>query len=78
MNLAFYCDDSSDVLILSLITQFNVGGLPTLNLANACTGTFLNGTNLLKCDQVGEGNSKERVADFSFCHLNNKWLSSRY
>ncbi|KAJ8653998.1 hypothetical protein O0I10_010334 [Lichtheimia ornata] len=53
-GLAEYCDDSSDVLIAGFITNYNVGDLPTLNLANACTGTFFDGTNLLKCDQVGK------------------------
>ncbi|KAI8147614.1 glycoside hydrolase superfamily [Fennellomyces sp. T-0311] len=53
-NLAHYCDDSSDVLIISFITTFNVGGLPTLNVANACEGSTFDGTSLLKCDHIGK------------------------
>ncbi|KAI8393744.1 glycoside hydrolase superfamily [Radiomyces spectabilis] len=53
-QLASYCDDSSDVLIMSFLTDYNVGSLPSLNLANACVGTNFPGTNLLKCDKVGE------------------------
>lgn len=40
---------------MSFITEFNVGGLPTLNLASACEKTYFDGTNLLKCPQVANG-----------------------
>ncbi|SAM03670.1 hypothetical protein [Absidia glauca] len=52
-NLASYCDDSTDVLVLSFLTEFNVGGLPGLNFANACTTTF-DGTQLLHCPDIGK------------------------
>ncbi|ORX46534.1 glycoside hydrolase [Hesseltinella vesiculosa] len=52
-NLAYYCDDATDVLILSFLTDFNVGGLPTLNFASACTETF-SGTNLLNCPNIAQ------------------------
>ncbi|CDS10560.1 hypothetical protein LRAMOSA11046 [Lichtheimia ramosa] len=58
-GLAEYCDDSSDVLIAGFITNYNVGDLPTLNLANACTGTFFEGTNLLKCDHTCQKKGKK-------------------
>ncbi|KAI8393951.1 chitinase 2 [Radiomyces spectabilis] len=52
--LATYCDGNNDALILSFISAFNLGGLPVLNLANSCDGTFFQGTQLLTCPQVGE------------------------
>ncbi|ORX54530.1 glycoside hydrolase [Hesseltinella vesiculosa] len=51
-NLAHYCDGSSDVFLVSFLTDFNVGGLPNLNFANACTDVF-SGTTLLNCPQIG-------------------------
>ncbi|KAI8071474.1 glycoside hydrolase superfamily [Gongronella butleri] len=52
-NLAFYCDESTDVLVLSFLMEFNVGGLPGLNFANTCE-TFFDGTTLLNCPQIGD------------------------
>ncbi|CAO3594147.1 unnamed protein product [Absidia cylindrospora] len=52
-NLASYCDDSTDILILSFLHEFNIGDLPTLNFANACTTTF-DGTKLLHCPQIAK------------------------
>ncbi|KAL0080089.1 carbohydrate-binding module family 19 protein [Phycomyces blakesleeanus] len=49
--LASYCDGSADVIIMSFLYQFNLGGLPVLNLANACT-EFYPGTQQLNCPQV--------------------------
>ncbi|KAI9480242.1 glycoside hydrolase superfamily [Zychaea mexicana] len=53
-DLATYCDDTSDVLVIGFITNFNVGGLPTLNVANACEGSVFEGTSLLQCDHIGK------------------------
>ncbi|CAO3587987.1 unnamed protein product [Absidia cylindrospora] len=52
-NLATYCDDSTDIILLSFLTEFNVGGLPALNFANACETTF-DGTQLLHCPNIGK------------------------
>ncbi|KAI9305999.1 glycoside hydrolase superfamily [Cunninghamella echinulata] len=52
-NLAAYCDDNTDVFLLSFLTSFNVGGLPSLNLANACETTF-EGTTLLECPNIAK------------------------
>ncbi|KAI7863873.1 glycoside hydrolase superfamily [Spinellus fusiger] len=50
-NLASYCDGSTDIVILSFVSDFNLGGLPTLNLSGACTDTYA-GTSMLNCPQV--------------------------
>ncbi|KAG0169536.1 Chitinase 1 [Apophysomyces sp. BC1034] len=50
--LAHYCDDSTDAVILSFISEFNRNGLPVLNLANSCDGTYFPGTSLLSCPEV--------------------------
>ncbi|KAI9316179.1 glycoside hydrolase superfamily [Dichotomocladium elegans] len=52
-NLAYYCDSSTDVIIISFLVQFNVGKLPVLNIANSCVGSTFPGTELLKCDKIG-------------------------
>ncbi|KAI8077991.1 glycoside hydrolase superfamily [Gilbertella persicaria] len=52
--LATYCDSSSDVIIMSFVLDFKDSSLPTLNLANSCTGTAFPGTSLLKCHDVGK------------------------
>ncbi|KAF7722949.1 Chitinase 1 [Apophysomyces ossiformis] len=52
--LATYCDDSTDAVIMSFVSDFNLGGLPSLNLANSCDGTYFPGSNLLTCPQVAE------------------------
>ncbi|KAG2206238.1 hypothetical protein INT47_007251 [Mucor saturninus] len=51
--LSFYCDDSSDLLIMSFVLNFKDGGLPVLNLANGCNGPNFPGTGLLQCPDVG-------------------------
>lgn len=38
---------------MSFITQFNVGGLPAMNLANACETAF-EGSQLLNCPDIGK------------------------
>ncbi|KAI7854286.1 glycoside hydrolase superfamily [Circinella umbellata] len=53
-SLAEYCDDISDILIIGFITNFNVGDLPSLNVANACEGTTFEGTALLQCEHIGK------------------------
>ncbi|KAG2216833.1 hypothetical protein INT45_005159 [Circinella minor] len=53
-SLADYCDDTSDILIIGFITNFNVGDLPTLNVANACNGAPFEGTALLQCNHIGK------------------------
>ncbi|KAI9020807.1 glycoside hydrolase superfamily [Phycomyces nitens] len=52
--LASYCDGSADVIIMSFLYQFNLGGLPVLNLANACTDVYP-GTQQLNCPQTCQG-----------------------
>jgi chitinase len=44
-----------DAVILSFLDVFNVGGLPDINLSNACAGTYFSGTTLLTCPAVGTG-----------------------
>ncbi|KAI8644014.1 glycoside hydrolase superfamily [Parasitella parasitica] len=53
-SLASYCDDKSDVMIMSFVLDFKDGSIPLLNLANACDGPVFPGTTLLKCDKVAE------------------------
>ncbi|KAI8071473.1 glycoside hydrolase superfamily [Gongronella butleri] len=53
-SLATYCDGSADVILLSFLTNFNVGGLPTLNFASACENTYFDGTTLLNCPNIGK------------------------
>ncbi|KAF7725247.1 Chitinase 1 [Apophysomyces ossiformis] len=52
-QLSYYCDGNTDAIIISFLVAFNVGGLPWLNLANAC-GTYFDGTQLLHCPQVAQ------------------------
>ncbi|KAI8370775.1 glycoside hydrolase superfamily, partial [Choanephora cucurbitarum] len=52
--LSTYCDDHSDVIIVAFTLNFVDGSLPTLNLANSCTGPVFSGTELLKCLDVGK------------------------
>ncbi|KAI8089417.1 chitinase 1 [Halteromyces radiatus] len=52
-NLAYYCDGQTDVLVISFLYEFNVGGLPGLNFANACTTSF-DGTTLLHCPDIAK------------------------
>lgn len=54
-SLAFYCDDSSDVLVMSFVLDFSDGSLPMLNLANGCNGPAFSGTELLECSSVAAG-----------------------
>ncbi|KAI9318454.1 glycoside hydrolase superfamily [Dichotomocladium elegans] len=63
-SLAAYCDDNTDVFILSFLVEFNVGKLPTLNFANACVDTYFEGTSLLKCDKI--------AADIKTCQSKGK------
>jgi hypothetical protein len=58
-NLAAYCDDHSDVLIMSFVLDFSDGSLPSINLANGCEGSTFPGTELLKCTDVAEGKYKQ-------------------
>ncbi|EPB81481.1 hypothetical protein HMPREF1544_11800 [Mucor circinelloides 1006PhL] len=51
-SLASYCDNNSDVLIMSFVLDFNDGSLPMLNLANGCNGPTFSGTELLQCTGV--------------------------
>ncbi|OAD02740.1 carbohydrate-binding module family 19 protein [Mucor lusitanicus CBS 277.49] len=51
-SLASYCDDNSDVLIMSFVLDFSDGSLPMLNLANGCSGPAFSGTELLQCTSV--------------------------
>ncbi|KAI7863874.1 chitinase 1 [Spinellus fusiger] len=50
-SLASYCTGSTDTVLISFVSQFNLGGLPTLNLANACSQTYP-GSTMLNCPQV--------------------------
>ncbi|KAI8887563.1 carbohydrate-binding module family 19 protein [Backusella circina FSU 941] len=53
-SLGTYCSSGQvDAVILSFLDVFNVGGLPDINLSNACAGTFFSGTSLLTCPAVG-------------------------
>ncbi|KAI7905095.1 chitinase 2 [Cokeromyces recurvatus] len=53
-TLASYCETGKvDVLLLSFLHIFNVGGLPGVNLANACE-TYFDGTNLVNCPNIGK------------------------
>ncbi|KAI8339164.1 glycoside hydrolase superfamily [Chlamydoabsidia padenii] len=52
-NLASYCDDSTDILVLSFLCEFNLGGLPVLDFAGACTTKF-DGTKLLHCPSIAK------------------------
>ncbi|KAG1349570.1 hypothetical protein G6F62_003542 [Rhizopus arrhizus] len=53
-SLASYCQSGQvDVVILSFLNKFNMGGLPEINLASACEQTFFPNTNLLHCPTVG-------------------------
>ncbi|KAG2202728.1 hypothetical protein INT46_003236 [Mucor plumbeus] len=52
-SLASYCNSGqTDAVILSFLNIFNVGGLPGINLSNACETTFP-GTTLLTCPAIG-------------------------
>lgn len=54
-TLGTYCESGlADAVILSFLNTFNVGGLPGLNFANACTTDF-DGTTLLDCPQIEQG-----------------------
>lgn len=59
-RLRDYCDDNSDIILLSFITSFpnNL----QLNFANQCDDTFSSG--LLKCDNIGE--------DIKYCQKKGK------
>ncbi|KAI8338928.1 glycoside hydrolase superfamily, partial [Chlamydoabsidia padenii] len=70
-NLASYCDDSTDVLVLSFLTEFNVGGLPSLNFANACTTAFP-GTQLLHCPDIGKGKDLKKKKTYFTCQSKGK------
>lgn len=59
-NLAYYCDDNTDVILLSFLTTFNIGGLPSLNFANACE-TYFDGTTLLNCPNIAAGKIKNSL-----------------
>ncbi|ODV91677.1 carbohydrate-binding module family 19 protein [Tortispora caseinolytica NRRL Y-17796] len=65
-RLSYYCqDDTTDIIILSfLMTFFGTGGLPEVNFANACEGTYFPGTSLLQCDTIAE--------DIKTCQNNGK------
>ncbi|KAI9486069.1 MAG: chitinase 1 [Benjaminiella poitrasii] len=52
-SLASYCEKNQvDVVLLSFLHIFNVGGLPGINLSNACE-TYFDGTTLLNCPSIG-------------------------
>ncbi|PLB51890.1 class III chitinase [Aspergillus steynii IBT 23096] len=60
-RLGYYCDDSNiDVIVLAFLTRVNgQGGAPEVDFANAgdrCT--TIEGTNLLKCPEIGEDITK--------------------
>lgn len=54
--LAYYCSsDSVDIIVLSFMTVFfGPGGLPVINLGNACERSYFEGSNLLSCPNVGK------------------------
>lgn len=60
-SLASYCDDNSDVLIMSFVLDFSDGSLPMLNLANGCSGPAFSGTELLQCTSVEAGTRSKFV-----------------
>lgn len=64
--LSYYCDsDMADIIVLSFLTTFfGPGGLPIINLGNACEGTYFEGSNLLSCPNVG--------ADIKSCQAKGK------
>lgn len=55
-RLADYCDDSTDIVLLSfLYVYYGTGGVPEVNFSNGCKdGTTFSGTGLLQCDNIAE------------------------
>ncbi|RCH80863.1 Chitinase 1 [Rhizopus stolonifer] len=53
-TLASYCQTGQvDAILLSFLHIFNVGGLPQVNFANACEGTYFPNSQLLFCPAIG-------------------------
>ncbi|KAG0174693.1 Chitinase 1 [Apophysomyces sp. BC1034] len=52
-QLGHYCDGNTDAIIVSFLDEFNLGGLPVMNLANSCWD-YYSGTQLLHCPTVGQ------------------------
>ncbi|ORE05826.1 chitinase 2 [Rhizopus microsporus var. microsporus] len=53
-SLGTYCESGQvDAVLLSFLHVFNVGGIPEINLSNACAGTYFPNTQLLSCPAVG-------------------------
>ncbi|KAJ1659848.1 Chitinase 2 [Dispira simplex] len=54
-NIDYYChDDSIDTLLVSFLINYNLGGLPELNLANHCNTTYAN-TKVHHCPDIAKG-----------------------
>ncbi|GAA5799394.1 hypothetical protein HPULCUR_004809 [Helicostylum pulchrum] len=49
-----YCDNNSDVIVISFTLGFSGGALPILNLAGTCYEPNFPGTSLLSCPDVGK------------------------
>ncbi|KAI9281908.1 chitinase 1 [Sporodiniella umbellata] len=53
-SLASYCQSGQvDVVLLSFLNIFNVGGLPQVNFASACEKSYFPNTQLLSCPAIG-------------------------
>ncbi|KAK9387510.1 hypothetical protein V1515DRAFT_579890 [Lipomyces mesembrius] len=67
LGLASYCQDSTnDIIVLAFLSVFfdSSSGLPEVNFAGSCDGSYFDGTNLLQCPQIAE--------DIVTCQANGK------
>ncbi|KAG1042898.1 hypothetical protein G6F43_011788 [Rhizopus delemar] len=53
-TLSSYCQSGkADIILLSFLHIFNLGGLPQISLSNACENTFFPNSQLLSCPAIG-------------------------
>ncbi|KAK9477066.1 glycoside hydrolase superfamily [Lipomyces japonicus] len=66
-DLSYYCQDSTtDIIVLAFLNIFydSSYGLPEINFAGSCEGSYFSNTNLLQCTSIGQ--------DIQTCQANGK------